>query len=155
MRLLGLALPVPDHTTLSRRAAALEVPWPRSGSNADAGREAAPVHLLVDSTGLKLCGPGEWRIEKHGTRPRRSWRALPPGGDAAPGEIAAATLPPPDVDDGSQAGPLARPSGRTCGLLHGRWRVRSGSRVRQRRRAPPRGDHHRAAARDRRAEPDG
>src|SRR3954470_9237065 len=49
MRLLGLALPVPVHTTLSRRAAALEVPRPRSGSNADAGREAAPVHLLVDS----------------------------------------------------------------------------------------------------------
>src|SRR3954468_5646881 len=70
MRLLGLALPVPDHTTLSRRAPALEVPRPRSGSNADAGREAEPVHLLVDSTGLKLCGPGEWLVEKHGTKTR-------------------------------------------------------------------------------------
>ena len=36
--------------------------------------EAEPVHLLVDSTGLKLCGPGEWLIEKHGTKTRRSWR---------------------------------------------------------------------------------
>src|SRR3954467_1509343 len=71
MRLLGLDLPVPDHTTLSRRAATLEVPRPRSGSSPDAEREAAPVHLLVDSTGLKLCGPGEWLIEKHGTRRRR------------------------------------------------------------------------------------
>src|SRR3954470_18446126 len=106
MRLLGLALPVPDHTTLSRRAAALEVPQPRSGSNADAGREAAPVRLLVDSTGLKLCGPGEWRIEKHGTKTRRSWRALHLGVDADTGEIVAATLTTPDVDDGSQAGPL-------------------------------------------------
>jgi len=34
------------------------------------------VHLLVDSTGLKLCGPGEWRIEKHGTKTRRSWKML-------------------------------------------------------------------------------
>ena len=34
------------------------------------------MHLLVDSTGLKLCGPGEWLIEKHGTRVRRSWRKL-------------------------------------------------------------------------------
>src|SRR3982750_4841620 len=106
MRLLGLALPVPDHTALSRRAATLEVPRPRSGSNADAGREAAPVHLLVDSTGLKLCGPGEWLIEKHGTKTRRSWRALHLGVDADTGEIVAATLTPPDVDDGSQAGPL-------------------------------------------------
>ena len=70
IRLLGLALSVPDHTTLSRRAETLEVPRPRSGS------EAEPVHLLVDSTGLKLCGPGEWLIEKHGTRRRRSWRKL-------------------------------------------------------------------------------
>ena len=66
--LLGLALRVPDHTTLSRRAATLEVPRPRSGSG--------PMHLLVDSTGLKLCGAGEWLVEKHGTRTRRSWRKL-------------------------------------------------------------------------------
>src|SRR3954452_3416898 len=75
IRLLGLDLPVPDHTTLCRRAATLEVPRPRSG-NADAGRDAEPVHLLVDSTGLKLCGPGEWLVEKHGTKTRRSWRKL-------------------------------------------------------------------------------
>src|SRR3954454_6338150 len=67
--LLGLALRVPDHTTLSRRAATLEVPRPRpSGTGAD----SEPVHLLVDSTGLKLCGAGEWLLEKHGTRTRRS-----------------------------------------------------------------------------------
>jgi hypothetical protein len=64
--LLGLTLPVPDHTTLSRRAETLEVPRPRSSHHAD------PVHLLVDSTGLKLCGPGEWLVEKHGTKARRS-----------------------------------------------------------------------------------
>src|SRR3954447_2445424 len=66
--LLGLDLRVPDHTTLSRRAESLEVPRPRADSDAE------PVHLLVDSTGLKLCGPGEWLIEKHGTQGRRSWR---------------------------------------------------------------------------------
>src|SRR4051812_32787458 len=70
IRLLGLDLSVPDHTTLSRRAETLEVPRPRSDS------DAAPVHLLVDNTGLKPCGPGEWLIEKHGTRKRRSWRKL-------------------------------------------------------------------------------
>jgi hypothetical protein len=106
MRLLGLDLPVPDHTTLSRRAATLEVPRPRSGSSPEAGREAEPLHLLVDSTGLKLCGPGEWLFEKHGTKTRRSWRKLHIGVDADTGQIVAATLTTPDVDDGSQAGPL-------------------------------------------------
>src|SRR5215203_1737213 len=106
MRLLGLDLPVPDHTTLSRRAATLEVPRPRSSSSAGVGQDAAPVHLLVDSTGLKLCGPGAWLIEKHGTKTRRSWRTLHLGVDADTGQIVAATLTTPDVDDGSQAGSL-------------------------------------------------
>src|SRR4051794_39434572 len=106
MRLLGLDLPVPDHTTLSRRATTLEVPRPRSSSSPDAGRAAAPVHLLVDSTGLKLCGPGEWLIEKHATKTRRSWRKLHLGVDANTGQIVATALTTPDVDDGSQVGPL-------------------------------------------------
>ncbi len=48
---LGLDLAVPDHSTLSRRAETLRVASPRPGSS--------PMHLLVDSTGLKLCGAGE------------------------------------------------------------------------------------------------
>jgi Transposase DDE domain len=66
--LLGLTLAVPDHSTLSRRAQTMEVPPPRSSSSI--GGE--PLHLLVDSTGLKLCGAGEWLVEKHGTKTRRS-----------------------------------------------------------------------------------
>src|SRR5215204_1119968 len=104
--LLGLDLSVPDHTTLSRRAETLEGPRPRSGSRTDAGRDPEPLHLLVDSTGLKLCGPGEWLVEKHGTKTRRSWRKLHLGRDADTGQIVAATLTPNDVDDGSQVGPL-------------------------------------------------
>jgi hypothetical protein len=96
--LLGLTLRVPDHTTLSRRAATLEVPRPRSG--------AEPMHLLVDSTGLKLCGAGEWLVEKHGTRTRRSWRKLHLGVDADTGRIVASALTTHDVDDGAQADPL-------------------------------------------------
>ncbi len=106
MRLLGLDLPVPDHTTLCRRAATLEVPRPRSSSSPDAGRRAEPVHLLVDSTGLKLCGPGEWLIEKQGTKARRSWRKLHRGVNANTGQIVAAALTGCEADDGAQVGPL-------------------------------------------------
>jgi putative copper export protein len=53
--LLGLTLAIPGHSTLSRRAETLDVPRPRSGRGAD----SEPVHLLVDSTGLRLCGAGE------------------------------------------------------------------------------------------------
>jgi Transposase DDE domain len=57
--------------------------------------------LLVDSTGLRLCGPGEWLIEKHGTQRRRAWRKLHIGVNAETGEILASELTTSDVDDGS------------------------------------------------------
>jgi hypothetical protein len=98
LALLGVDLPVPDHSTMSRRAETLEVPRPRCG------RE--PVHLLVDSTGLKLCGPGEWLEEKHGTKRRRAWRKLHLATDADTGHIVASLLTDKDADDGSQVGPL-------------------------------------------------
>src|SRR3954469_12850278 len=98
LQLLGLDLAVPDHTTLSRRAATLEVPRPRP--------TGGPVHLLVDSTGLKLGGPGEWLVEKHGTRRRRAWRKLHLGVDAGTGRIEAVELTTSEADDGSRVGPL-------------------------------------------------
>ncbi|MGI4802130.1 MAG: IS5 family transposase [Janthinobacterium lividum] len=101
--LLGLSLRVPDHTTLSRRAATLVVPRPR---NASAGASGEPLHLLVDSTGLKLCGKGEWLLEKHGTSTRRSWRMLHLGVNAGTGRIVASMLTSKDVDDASQIDPL-------------------------------------------------
>jgi hypothetical protein len=75
IRLLGLDLAIPDHSTLSRRAGTLALA--RIPSSGD------PVHLLVDSTGLKLSGAGEWLVEKHGTshaewgsQQHRSWATL-------------------------------------------------------------------------------
>jgi hypothetical protein len=100
IHLLGLTLAVPDHTTLCRRAETLDVPRPRPR------RDGEAVHLLVDSTGLKLCGAGEWLLEKHGTKTRRSWRKLHIGMDADTGQIVAAVLTTNDVDDASQVGPL-------------------------------------------------
>ena len=112
--LLGLDLAVPDHSTLCRRAETLEVPRPKprgAGAGADdaaggADGGAEPLHLLVDSTGLKLIGAGEWLVEKHGTKRRRSWRKMHLGVDADTGRIVAATLPDRDEDDATQVGPL-------------------------------------------------
>jgi len=103
--LLGLTLRVPDHTTLSRRSATLTVPRPQP-NNIGAGDGSPPRHLLVDSTGLKLCGAGEWLVEKHGTRARRSWRKLHLGVDAETGQIVAAALTSKEVDDAAQIGPM-------------------------------------------------
>src|SRR4028119_314816 len=88
----------PGHTTLSRRAETLEVPRPRRGGE--------PVRLLVDSTGLRLCGAGEWLEEKHGTKRRRAWRVLHLATDADTGRIVASALTDRDADDGSQVGAL-------------------------------------------------
>src|SRR3954464_14144758 len=100
LQLLDLDLPVPDHSTLSRRAETLKLSKPRSGLG------CGPVHPLVDSTGLRLCGPGEWLREKHGTKRRRAWRVLHLATDADTGRIVASVLTDKDADDGSQVGPL-------------------------------------------------
>src|SRR4051794_18920145 len=111
LRLLGLDLPVPDHSTLSRRAETLEVPRPRSS--------AEPLHLRVDSTGLKLCGAGEWLAEKHAPSKRRSWKKLHIGMDAGTGRIVAAVLTDKDADDGAQVGPLLDQADGTIASLTG------------------------------------
>jgi hypothetical protein len=68
LRLLGVDLPAPHYSTLSRRAAHHEVKLERLG--------AGPLHLAVDSTGVKLYGEGEWKVRTHGADKRRTWRKL-------------------------------------------------------------------------------
>ena len=91
---------MPDHSTLSRRAETLEVPRPQPR------RDGEPLHLLMDSTGLRLCGAGEWLLEEHGTKTRRSWRKPHIGVDAGTGRIVAASLTAKEVGDGAEVGPL-------------------------------------------------
>lgn len=69
MRLMGLDLPVPDHTQISRRASRLSVTIPRK-------ERQGPIHLVVDSTGLKIYGEGEWKVRQHGAGKRRTWRKI-------------------------------------------------------------------------------
>ena len=97
--LLGLDLAVPDHTTMSRRSQTLEMPPLRRSAT-------GPLHLLVDSTGLKLGGAGEWLVEKHGASRRRSWRKLHIGIDANSGAVVAIELTRKDIDDAARTGAL-------------------------------------------------
>jgi len=100
-----------DHSSAGDRACSSRSFHPRpASSNSDLAkwtrRHAGPLQLIVDSTGLKLNGPGEWLVEKHGTTKRRSWHKLHIGLDAVSGEIVASTLTGRDIDDGSQVAAL-------------------------------------------------
>ena len=64
------------------------------------------MHLLVDSTGLRLFGPGGWLEDKHGIKRRQAWRMLHLATDADTGHIVASVLTSRDTDDSSQVGPL-------------------------------------------------
>jgi hypothetical protein len=92
---LGIHIAIPDHTTLSRRGGGLTILLKRID-------RAEPLHLLVDSTGLKIYGEGEWLDQKHGIRSRRRWRKLHLGIDADTQEIVAVELTPDDVGDVSE-----------------------------------------------------
>ena len=74
----GVDIAIPDHMTQSHRGDGLTILLKRPDYS-------EPLHLLVDSTGLKICGEGEKLDKKHGTRSRRRWRKLNRGVDAGPG----------------------------------------------------------------------
>ena len=93
---LGVDIAIPDHTTLSRRGVGLTI-LPR-----DINR-TGPLHLVVDSTGLKIYGEGEWLDAKRGSRLRRRWRKLHIGINAETHDVVVAELTPDDVGDGSVA----------------------------------------------------
>ncbi len=92
---MGVALPCPDHTTLSRRNATVEI------SRLDHRESPGPVDLIVDSTGLKVCGQGEWHAKKHGEKHRKSWTKLHIGVDDQ-GWIIASTITDDHDQDPSQ-----------------------------------------------------
>jgi hypothetical protein len=99
--LLGLDIGVPDHTTFSRRSPGLSL----ASSLAEAQR-SGPVHVVIDATGLKVYGAGEWLTEKHGERGRRTWRKLHLAVDATSGEILASELTTTEEGDAALVGPL-------------------------------------------------
>ena len=91
--LLGLALPVPDFSTVARRQAQLAVALP-------VRRHCQPLHLVVDATGLKLYGEGEWKVRQYGWTRRRRWLKLHLGVDAATSELRTLGVSTNDMTDG-------------------------------------------------------
>lgn len=89
--LLKIALPVPDHSTLSKRGKNLKVNLPKKTSQS--------LNIVMDSTGLKIYGEGEWKVRQHGVSKRRTWRKLHVGANPEDGEIQAVLLTENNVSD--------------------------------------------------------
>ena len=92
LQLSGLDWSVPDFSTLSRRQKTLAVNIPHRGSQ-------GALHLLIDSTGIKVEGEGEWNARKHGGPKRRIWRKVHLGIDEKTLEIRAVEFTSSDIGD--------------------------------------------------------
>jgi hypothetical protein len=92
VRLMGIDLKIPDYTNLQKRAAKLAVAL--NVTAVKGGRD-----IVIDSTGLKVYGEGEWKARKHGASKRRTWRKFHIGIDPKTGEIIAEQLTGNDIHD--------------------------------------------------------
>jgi hypothetical protein len=96
MALLGVRVKVPDYTTLCKRSADLAV-------DLSPDQVQGAKHIVVDSTGLKVYGEGEWKVREHGYSKRRTWRKLHLSVNEATHSFEAVVLTEVRVDD-AQAG---------------------------------------------------
>ena len=104
--LAGMAIPVPDYTTLCRRSNGLKV-------NLSVGSKGDVADIVVDSTGLKVYGEGEWKVRKHGAGKHRTWMKLHIAADSGSQQIEAVTLTTNAVTDADEVvallGQIERP----------------------------------------------
>jgi hypothetical protein len=110
MCLAGLSLPVPDYTTLCRRQRRLSVSLPVRP------REQAR-HIVLDSTGLKVFGEGEWKVRKHGKGSKRVWKKMHLSVDETTGEVLAVCLTEGEAADGPLLPSLVRESQQSGGKI--------------------------------------
>jgi hypothetical protein len=96
--MLEISLSVPDHTTLSRRGKGLKIVLSKKASG--------HLDIVMDSSGLKIYGEGEWKVRSHGKSKRRTWRKLHVGVDPHSGQIQAAALTSNSVSDDQMVEPL-------------------------------------------------
>ena len=89
--LMPVTLAVPDHSTLSRRGRTIQIRLPK--------RVHGPLQIVMDSSGLKVFGEGEWKVRQHGWSKRRTWRKIHLSVDVLSGEVQAAMLSTAGVSD--------------------------------------------------------
>lgn len=92
MQMMGLDLRIPDHTSLSRRAKTLSVVIP-------CRTHADRLHIVIDSTGLKVYGEGEWKVRQHGVSKRRTWIKVHLAVDSAILDVVAVEVTTPEWTD--------------------------------------------------------
>jgi hypothetical protein len=120
-QLMQITLDIPDYTSLAKRAAKL-------GVLLDVRKHTGPIDVVVDSTGLKVFGEGEWKMRKHGKSKRRVWRKLHLAINPDTQEIEAETMTENSCDDASQVDELLdQVPGRTKSLYgdgaYDKWKV--------------------------------
>ena len=99
VQLMQITLDIPDYTSLAKRAAKL-------GVVLDVRKHKGPIDVVVDSTGMKVFGEGEWKTRKHGISKRRTWRKLHLAVNPDTHEIEAETLTENSCDDAGQVDAL-------------------------------------------------
>ncbi|MGD1850746.1 MAG: IS5 family transposase [Cyanophyceae cyanobacterium] len=99
VELMQVSLSVPEHSTVSRRKRTLSVPLPVKPNSSS-------IHLVVDSTGVKVYGEGEWKTRQHGTSKRRTWRKLHVAVNESTGEILSTEVTLNNVHDSEVLGDL-------------------------------------------------
>src|SRR3990172_7429238 len=90
-QLMKINLPIPNHSTLSRRSKTVKVNLPKKTKQS--------LNIVMDSTGLKIYGEGEWKVRMHGVSKRRTWRKVHVGANPDDGEIQAVLLTENNVSD--------------------------------------------------------
>ena len=110
--LMQIELDIPDYTSLAKRAA-------KMGVSLDIAKHAGRIDVVVDSTGLKVFGEGEWKMRKHGKSKRRTWRKLHLAVNPATHEIEAETLTENGCDDASQVDDLLDQATNKVGGFYG------------------------------------
>jgi hypothetical protein len=99
VELMQIELDIPDYTSLAKRAAQM-------GVSLDIAKHTGPIDVVVDSTGLKVFGEGEWKMRKHGKSKRRTWRKLHLAVNPDTHEIVAETMTENSCDDAGQVDAL-------------------------------------------------
>lgn len=97
--LMQITLSVPHYSTLSRRKRKLDVKLPKR-------KPSDGVHVVIDSTGVKVFGEGEWKVRQHGYTKRRTWKKMHIAVDEATGEILAVGVTDNSITDGTMLPPL-------------------------------------------------